>query len=88
MEGKREVQEGEDMGIFMADSCCCMPETNCCKAVLLQFFKKKYCHCIGISKGEIEIHVFLKAVSTFKEEKSRLSSYYTKKSKGNKLRGG
>ena len=41
MEGKREVQEGEDMGIFMADSCCCMPETNRCKAVLLQFFFKK-----------------------------------------------
>ena len=34
------------------------------------FFKKKYSHCIGISKGEIEIHVFLEAVSTFKEEKS------------------
>ena len=26
--GGREVQEGRDMCIFMADSHCCMPETN------------------------------------------------------------
>ena len=31
--------------------------------------KKKYRHCIGISKGETEMHVFLEAESTFKEEK-------------------
>ena len=42
--------------------------TQCCKAVLLQF-KKKNSHCIGISKGETDIHVFLEAESTFKEEK-------------------
>ena len=33
------------------------------------FSLKKKSHCIGISKGETEIHVFLEAEGTFKEEK-------------------
>ena len=28
LEGQRKVQEGGDICILMADSCCCMAETN------------------------------------------------------------
>ena len=35
--GGREVQEGGDICIPMADSCCCMAETiQHCKAIILQ----------------------------------------------------
>ena len=26
--GERGAQEGEDIGVLIADSCCCTPETN------------------------------------------------------------
>ena len=43
LEGQRKVQEGGHICILMADSCCCMAETNIkCKAIILQLkFKKK-----------------------------------------------
>ena len=34
--GGREVQEGENICIFMTDSCFCTEETNTCKAIVLQ----------------------------------------------------
>ena len=39
--GGREVQEGGDMSIFIADSLCCIAETNHCKVIILQLEKKK-----------------------------------------------
>ena len=37
VEGGMEVQEGGDLTILMADSCCCMAKTNTTfKAIILQ----------------------------------------------------
>ena len=54
MAGGREVQEGGDICIPMADSCCYMQKpTQYYKAVILQlkinkFFKKLYNHSINL----------------------------------------
>ena len=51
--GKREVQEGGDICVRVADSCCCMAETNTtmqsyCPPIKNKFFKKLQ----GFMKGK------------------------------------
>jgi len=41
--GRKEVQEGGDVGILLADSCWCLMETNTiCKAIILQLKISEY----------------------------------------------
>ena len=43
MAGERDVQEGGDRCVPMADSCKCMAETNTiCKAIILQLKLNKF----------------------------------------------
>ena len=56
-EGGREVPEGGDIHIHIADALRCTAETQHCKATIPQYFKKKMCITVTSKERNLSISI-------------------------------